>query len=110
MLTNTTQAFRRIIWAVIVEDKQGLGEETVFDFKHIPALSKTTKAEKARSTSAVRNGTERRNLRAFLFGCFFLLAMTFIGLRCALVAWKGCAILWHFYAKTSLDTGPSTNR
>ncbi|KAL8667120.1 MAG: hypothetical protein Q9202_001042 [Teloschistes flavicans] len=59
------QAFRRIIWAVIVEDKQGLGEETVFDFKHIPALSKTTKAEKARSTSAARNGTERRNLRAF---------------------------------------------
>lgn len=92
------QAFRRIIWAVIVEDKQGLGEETLFDFKYIPALSKSTKAEKACGGSVARSGTERRNLRAFLLGCVFLLVVGFVGLRCVLAAWKGVAILWHVYA------------
>ncbi|KAL8695177.1 MAG: hypothetical protein Q9218_000345 [Villophora microphyllina] len=86
-------AFRRIIWTVIVEDKQGLGQETVFDFKYIPALTKTTKAEKPRGGVVGRSGTETRNLRAFSLGCFFLLAVAVVSFRCVLLVWRGVATL-----------------
>lgn len=60
------------MWSVIVEDKQGLGQETVFEFKYVPNLSKTTKADKVRGTMVHRSGIEKRNLRAFIFGSFVI--------------------------------------
>ncbi|KAL8710345.1 MAG: hypothetical protein Q9220_005115 [cf. Caloplaca sp. 1 TL-2023] len=74
-------AFRRIIWSVIVEDKQGLGEETVFEFKYIPDLSKTTRAEKSQSKGTRRGGVEKRNLRAFVLGCIVITTVLFLMFR-----------------------------
>ena len=87
------QAFRRVMWKVIVEDEHGLGEETVFDFKHIPALSKTTKAEKGRRNYAGHGVMEKRNLRAFLFGCGLFMVLLWITLRSLRELWgRGAAL------------------
>ncbi|KAL8738137.1 MAG: hypothetical protein Q9181_001043 [Wetmoreana brouardii] len=84
---------------VIVEDKHGLGQETVFDFKYIPALSKTTKAEKGVGGPARSSGIEKRNLRAFLLGCILLSTVIWVGLRIVVIAWRGIAILLNLYGK-----------
>lgn len=82
-----SQAFRRIIWKVIVEDKNGLGQETVFEFKYIPALSKTTEAGKGRGNPVGTSGIEKRNLRAFLIGCILLTIVVWMGLRSLSIVW-----------------------
>ncbi|KAL9592857.1 MAG: hypothetical protein Q9219_007717, partial [cf. Caloplaca sp. 3 TL-2023] len=68
-LTSGSQAFRRIIWAIIIEDKHGLGQESMFEFKYVPNLSKTTKLERSSSNTIQKNAVEKRNLRAFVLGC-----------------------------------------
>ncbi|KAL8972708.1 MAG: hypothetical protein Q9183_000393 [Haloplaca sp. 2 TL-2023] len=88
-------AFRRIMWKVIVEDEHGLGGETVFDFKHIPALSKTTKAEKGSGNYAGHDGIEKRNLRAFLIGCGLSMVLLWIALRSLGDLWSRGAALWN---------------
>lgn len=80
---------------MIVESKTGLGEETVFEFKHIPDLSKTTKMEGALSKNTNQRAVERRNLRAFLVGCLVILVLVGFGLRLAMkVFWTMCASPW----------------
>lgn len=59
-----------------MEDKQGLGGESVFEFKYIPDLTKTTKAERGRGALSKPGGVEQRNLRAFCLGCV-LIPVTF---------------------------------
>ncbi|KAL8953886.1 MAG: hypothetical protein Q9222_000260 [Ikaeria aurantiellina] len=80
-LEANCRAFRRIIWSVIVEDGQGLGQESVFEFKYIPDLSKTTKAEKSRNNRTKRNGVEKRNLRALVLGCIAITIVLFVVVR-----------------------------
>ncbi|KAL8734708.1 MAG: hypothetical protein Q9166_001364 [cf. Caloplaca sp. 2 TL-2023] len=86
-LEANCRAFRRIIWSVIVEDKQGLGQETIFEFKYIPNLSKITKAEKGRGTLTKRGGIEKRNLRAFLLGCIVIISVVWMATRLLIMAW-----------------------
>ncbi|KAL8679723.1 MAG: hypothetical protein Q9186_003995 [Xanthomendoza sp. 1 TL-2023] len=74
-------AFRRIMWSVIVEDKHGLGQETIFEFKYVPNLSKTTKAEKGRGTLVRRGGVEKRNLQAFVLGCIGITGVVWVAIR-----------------------------
>lgn len=64
---------RRIFWAVIIENKGGLGEESVFEFKHVPDLSKKTRREDPVHTGLKQPGIERRNLQAFAVGCCILI-------------------------------------
>lgn len=51
---------------MIVEDKQGLGGESVFEFKYIPDLSKTTKMERGRDAPAQSRGNEKRSFWVLL--------------------------------------------
>lgn len=62
----SVQALRKIFWAVIVENKHGLGEETVFDFKYIPDYHLKTGAEELVQTGVRQPGVERRNLKTLL--------------------------------------------
>ena len=75
------QALRRIFWRVIVKDESGLGEETIFDFKYIPGLSKTTQMEEALDPDVKKAGIERRNLQALGIGCILFALAGFFGLK-----------------------------
>ena len=56
---------------MILDEKMGLGEESRFDFKYVPTLTRTTRLGKRRSTSFVRPGIE---------------SLARLGLLCAFVA------------------------
>jgi len=75
------QLVRRIFWAVIIENKGGLGEETVFEFKYIPDLSKKTRREDPDDTGLKQPGVERRNLQAFAVGCCILVMLCYFWIR-----------------------------
>ena len=68
---------------MIVNNKGGLGEETTFDFKYIPNLSKKTQMEDASETGVnkAKNGIERRNLQALGIGCFLIALAGFFGFK-----------------------------
>lgn len=78
-------AFRRIIWAVIVEDKHGLGRESTFEFKYIPNLSKSTRATGSTGVVTGKGEVEKRNLRAFVLGCTVICA----------ALWLATKLLWR---------------
>ena len=69
----------------------GLGQETCFDFKYIPELSKTTRMEEPPEISIRGAGVERRNLGAFIAGCCLFSAISFIGLNVALAVTRSVA-------------------
>ncbi len=75
------QALRKIFWKVIVENKSGLGEETSFEFKYIPDLSKSTQMEDAPECGLKRSGIERRNLQALIIGCLLFWVVGYNGLK-----------------------------
>jgi hypothetical protein len=62
------QALRKIFWAVIVDGKHGLGEESVFDFKYVPDFHVKTEAAGDAPIRVKEYGIERRNLKALLIG------------------------------------------
>lgn len=72
---------RKIFWNVIVENKQGLGEETTFDFKYIPDLSKRTRMEDAPETGIKQSGIERRNLQSLMIGAALLAFAGYLGFK-----------------------------
>lgn len=74
-------ALRRVFWQVIIKNKSGLGEETTFDFKYIPNLSKKTQMEDALEPGIKKAGIERRNLQALGIGCIMFALAGFFGLR-----------------------------
>lgn len=49
-----------------MENKHGLGEETVFDFKYIPDYHVQTSREELRQSGVRQPGIERRNLKSLL--------------------------------------------
>ena len=61
--------------------KSGLGEETTFDFKYIPDLSKKTQMEDALEPGMKNAGIERRNLQALGIGCIMFALASFFGLK-----------------------------
>ncbi|KAJ5344648.1 hypothetical protein N7452_002652 [Penicillium brevicompactum] len=71
-LDKTMIAIRRkYFYRMILDEKMGLGEESRFDFKYVPTLTRTTRLGKRRSTSFVRPGIE---------------SLARLGLLCAFVA------------------------
>lgn len=82
-----------MFWQIIIKNKSGLGEETTFDFKYIPNLSKKTQMEDALDPGPEEAGLERRNLQALGIGCV-LLALA--GVLCfkVVTAVITCAVKW----------------
>ncbi|KAK5097061.1 hypothetical protein LTS08_007081 [Lithohypha guttulata] len=85
---------KKIFWQVIVESKFGLqGEQTVFDFKHIPQFDTTTyKGEESEIRHKEVGGIEQRNLKAFLLGTAFMGVMSYVGIKTSIfvasTVWK----------------------
>ena len=75
------QTLRRLFWAVIVESKSGLGEETTFEFKYIPDFSKRTKKEELGLVKPKRSVVERRNLQAIVIACCLLMSIGYAGMK-----------------------------
>lgn len=75
------KALRKIFWAIIVENKSGLGEEAVFEFKYIPDFSKKTQPEEPETCGLKRPGVEWRNLKAFVVGCCVLAILSYCSVR-----------------------------
>ena len=69
------------MWAIIVESKVGLGQESMFEFKYIPDMSKMTGREDSAKTDVTNQGIERRNLKAFLCGCFILTMVSYLAFK-----------------------------
>jgi hypothetical protein len=60
--TNMMQKFRKLFYHIVVEnEKNGLGKETVFDFKYIPGFHTTTTMGDTTASGLKIQGTERRN-------------------------------------------------
>jgi len=93
-LTDRSQALRKIFWQVIVENKQGLGVETTFDFKYIPDLSKTTHMEDAPETGIKQSGIERRNLQALIIGFASLAFAGYLGFKVTVYVGKRVIDSW----------------
>jgi hypothetical protein len=78
-------ALRHVFWAVIVEGRFGLGQETVFDFKYIPDFHVLTARDagdqEAKPVEQVPNGIERRNLNALLMASVGLAAVGYVGVK-----------------------------
>ena len=88
------QALRKILWNVIVENKSGLGEETAFDFKYIPDLSKKTEMEDAPETGMKQPGIERQNLQAFVLACGLLGTAGFMSFKIAVALVRKTVTAW----------------
>ncbi|KAH8811658.1 hypothetical protein F5884DRAFT_782916 [Xylogone sp. PMI_703] len=70
---------RRVFYAMIVENKtNGLGSETDFEFKYVPALQLTTEPGTYEKSDDTWSDVEKRNLRAFL------IAVGIVGIICCL--------------------------
>ena len=72
----------------------GLGQETAFEFKHIPDLSKSTQREEVTESHTKRTGTERRNFQAFLVGCLLVSIMAVMSMKLTLKVIRWAAIGW----------------
>ena len=77
------KALRHIFWAVIVDGKHGLGQETVFDFKYIPDYHITTDRGGDAETGLKEHGIERRNLKALVIALGMSGVVTYASVRIA---------------------------
>lgn len=71
----------------------GLGEETNFEFKHIPNLDSTTSMGDY-APGAKESGVERRNLKAFVIGSAVMGVFSYVGLRTTWGIFGGLKALW----------------
>ncbi|EXJ95013.1 hypothetical protein A1O1_00131 [Capronia coronata CBS 617.96] len=74
---------RKVFWAVIVEGKHGLGEETVFDFKYVPDYHVLTARGGDEQAKPNAVGIERRNLNTLLIATGCLTAAGYVSLKMA---------------------------
>lgn len=77
-------ALRHVFWAVIVEGKFGLGQETVFDFKYIPDFNVVTAKDEdddGEHSAHKESGIERRNLNTLLIATGCLVAIGYVGVK-----------------------------
>ncbi|CAD6593736.1 MAG: hypothetical protein ASARMPREDX12_007493 [Alectoria sarmentosa] len=84
-------ALRRVFWQVIIKNESGLGEETTFDFKYIPDLSKKTQIEDVLETGVKKAGIEQRNLQALGIGCILFALTACFGLKIVIAVVKRAA-------------------
>jgi len=75
------KGLKRIFWAVIVEGKYGLGQETVFDFKYIPDYHVTTEKGTDEQAGLAEHGIERRSLQTLLVAAGCLGCMGYVGIK-----------------------------
>ena len=87
------QALRRLFWEVIINQKTGLGEESTFEFKYIPDLSRKTQTDDALEPGAKHNGIEQRDLQALGIGCSLIALVGFFCLK-ILAAVIHCVARW----------------
>ncbi|KAK5045980.1 hypothetical protein LTR84_008766 [Exophiala bonariae] len=74
-------ALRNVFWALIVEGKYGLGQETVFDFKYIPDFNVITARGGDEQAKMMEAGVERRSLNTLLIATGCLLFTGYVGLK-----------------------------
>lgn len=74
-------ALRHIFWALIVEGKHGLGQETVFEFKYIPDFHISTARGADDQAKAKERGIESRNLNTLLIATGALVAAGYVGVK-----------------------------
>ena len=86
--------FRDLLYHAIILSKSGLGGPTVFDFKYVPQLGKSTGKEdlpsqEKDSMSKRRNRpAERFLLAAFLIGCGMMAVTVALGIKVGMLVWK----------------------
>ncbi|KAI9789008.1 MAG: hypothetical protein M1835_001958 [Candelina submexicana] len=74
-------ALRRVFYALIVEHKHGLGEETYFELKYIPDFGQTTEMDEPEEVGLKQAGIERRNLRTLVVAVGFMAVATWCGIK-----------------------------
>lgn len=57
---------------MIVENKNGLGQESVFEFKYVPEFSTRTEKGESEETGVKQPGIERRNLKTLIIAMVVL--------------------------------------
>ena len=72
----------------------GLGQETAFEFKYIPDLTKNTRKEDITERNTNRSGIERRNFQAFVAGCLLVSIIAVMSLKATLKVIRWAAIGW----------------
>jgi len=77
------RGLRKVFWALIVEGKFGLGQETVFDFKYVPDFHVLTAKGGEEQPKMEQVGIERRNLNTLLIATGCLAAVGFVGVKIA---------------------------
>lgn len=88
------QYFRDFLYRVIILSKSGLGKPSVFGFKRIPQLGKTTGKEdmpsqqKDSSSTRLDRPAERYLFVAALLGCGTILAGIASSIKVGLLVWK----------------------
>lgn len=88
------QYFRDFLYRVIILSKSGLGQPTVFDFKHIPQLGKTTGKEdnpsqqKDSPSTRLDRPAERYLFVAGLLGCGTIFAVIVSSVKVGMLVWK----------------------
>lgn len=74
-------ALRNVFWALIVEGKYGLGQETVFDFKYIPDFNVITARGGDEQVKMMEAGVERRSLNTLFIATTCLLFTGYVSLK-----------------------------
>lgn len=86
--------FRDLLYRAIILSKSGLGGPTIFDFKYVPQLGKSTGKEdlppqQKDSILKRRNRpTERFLLAAFLIECGVMAVTVALGVKVGMLVWK----------------------
>ncbi|KAI9885090.1 MAG: hypothetical protein M1823_003101 [Watsoniomyces obsoletus] len=75
---------RKVFYAMIVEHKNGLGKESVFEFKYIPEFSTRTEKGEGEETGVKQPGIERRNLKTLIIAMIVLGVLGWFGAQIAL--------------------------
>lgn len=64
---------------MIVQNKYGLGQESVFEFKYIPEFHTTTEMDEAEEVGVKQPGIERRNLKTLIIAIAIVLTLSWLG-------------------------------
>jgi len=74
-------ALKKLLWALIVDHKSGLGGETVFDFKYIPEFNFITPRGSDEQAKMKESGVERRSLNTLLIATGCLAFASYVGVK-----------------------------
>lgn len=98
------ESLKKAFWQVIVESKYGLqGEETVFEFKHIPQFDTVTYIGGDEGAFKGHREVEARNLRALVLGLVAVGGVGYGGWKMSVWVVRGVGSLTRF-AWTSMNS------